>query len=192
MMLQGTALSKLLAVMLLAIPLGAVAFAGNFFWQQWKDQNSQIEAILDQYDHTRAVASFRADSLHSPRSDDWIKRASLGEGQPAVLMANLQSKIRELAVQKGVEILQAGDLKFDAQEDGFARLGVHIEMTGNQEGIVSVIAQVQQSEPWLFLDNVQLRSGYLSGASLAAEPPHFVSMDVWGIAPAETESLPKQ
>jgi Type II secretion system (T2SS), protein M subtype b len=191
MMLQGTALSKLLAVLLLAVPFGAAAFAGNLLWEQWKNQNTEIAAILDQYDHARAVASFRAGSLNAPHSEDWIKRASLGEGQPAVLTAGLQSKIRELAVQKAVEILQAGDLKFDVQDDGFARLGVHIEMSGSQEGIVSVIAQVQQSQPWLFLDNVQLRSGYLSGAVMATEPPHYVSMDVWGIAPAEPENVPK-
>lgn len=191
-MLRGTAISKLLAVLLLAVPFGAAGFAGNLFWEQWQNRNAEMAQGLDQYDRTRAVASFDVASLTSSHLDEWIKRFALGEGQPAVLTANLQSKIRELAQQKGVEILQAGDLKFDVQEDGFARLGVHIEMSGKQDGIVSVIQQVQQSQPWLFLDNVQFRSGYLVGATMAVEPPHYVSMDVWGIAPADPESLPKQ
>jgi hypothetical protein len=192
MIMRGTILSKLLALLLLVLPFGAAAFAGNIFWEQWQNRNAELAVGLDQYDRTRAVASFDASTLTSSHSEEWIKRFALGEGRPAVLTANLQSKIRELAQQKGVEILQAGDLKFDMQEDGFTRLGVHIEMSGKQDGVVSVIHQMQQSQPWLFFDNVQFRSGYLVGATMAEEPPHFVSMDVWGIAPAGPESLATQ
>ncbi len=191
-MWRGTLLSKLIAVLLLAVPFGLAAFGGSFLWAQWQNRNTELAALIDRYDHARAVASFKVDSLKTSHSDEWIKLYALGEGTPAVLTANLQSKIRELAAQKTVDILQAGDLKFDVQEDGFARLGVHIEMSGNQDGVVSVIEQVQQARPWLFLDNVQFRSGYSVGANMAVEPPHFVSMDVWGIAPVDPESLPKQ
>jgi Type II secretion system (T2SS), protein M subtype b len=191
-MMRGTVTSKFIAVLLLALPLGLAAYFGSYLWAQWQNREADLAAIIDQYDRARAVASYNADSLKSADSNERIKLYALGEGTPAVLTANLQSKIRELAAQKSVDILQAGDLKFEVQEDGFARLGVHIEMSGNQEGVVSVIEQVQKARPWLFLDNIQFRSGYLVGATMAVEPPHFVSMDVWGIAPVDPKSLPNQ
>ncbi len=187
MKLASGFIAKLVALALLVcamIPLLVVVLWLN----TWSgDQTKQIDLTLQKYDRFRSVAAFDVNSLGN-KSDDFVSLILLGNGPQAVLTSTLQARLREIAAQRGVEVLQAAELTPMDASTGMLKIGIRVEMSGPARGLHGVINQIEQSVPWLFLENVQLRAGYADPSQ--GEAPMTLGTDVWGVVMSTTAPPP--
>jgi hypothetical protein len=173
-------LRKCAALALLLLFLAPLFAAGFWTLAAYRNGESERQDMLDRFDRLRAVVAFGKDAPKSAATLD-VGRYLLGSGPPAVLSAGLQSRLREIAAQQGVEVLQASDLK-PRQAEGLTALGITVEMSGPAQGIHAVLQQLELSVPWLFIGKLQIRSGYTEGVSPDPEPPLVAVLDTWGLA----------
>jgi Type II secretion system (T2SS), protein M subtype b len=184
-------LGKLFGFLILLVLVMPLMLGGLYFWWDIKSRAEDWATSNERLDRLRSVAAFDVDQYPADSRDQLAADAYLGNGTPAILTANLQSRLREFAVQRGVEIVQASELKFDTPTGLFSKLGIRLEMSGPASGIYDVLQQIEKSKPWLFIDNLQIRSGFADASQQAVEPPMFVGMDVWGVT-ASAEDGTKQ
>jgi hypothetical protein len=192
MITRGTFLSKALAVGLLVLPIAAAWFAGAFALSQWRQGRDLIDEQIEQFERLRSVANFHGSATLVEENNFAAPTYLLGNEPSPVLAAELQSKLRMLASQHGVDIVQASDLKPEDGGNGFVRLGLHLEMTGRQDGIRAVLAEIESSVPWLFTDSIQFRGGFGGGLSYLEEPPSSLGFDIWGLVPAQVAKTETQ
>jgi hypothetical protein len=177
-------LGKLFGFAILMALVAPPVFGGLYFWSDIKSREEEWATSSERFDRLRSVAAFDIAQYPAESRNQFAADAYLGSGTPAILTASLQSRLREFAVQRGVEIVQASELKDDSTDNPFSKLGIRLEMSGPAAGIYDVLQQIEQSKPWLFIDNVQMRSGFVDSVQQQpVEPPMFVGMDVWGVAP---------
>jgi Type II secretion system (T2SS), protein M subtype b len=179
-------LAKLVALGLLVSALMPLLFIALWLKIWSENQTEQIDLTLQKYDRFRSVAAFDVNSLGN-KSSDLISPILLGSGPHAVLTSLLQSRLREIAAQRGVEVLQAAELEPKEAVPGMLKIGVRVEMAGPAQGLHGVLEQIEQSVPWLFLDNVQLRAGYSEQSQ--GEATMTLGTDVWGVV-SSTAALP--
>jgi Type II secretion system (T2SS), protein M subtype b len=173
---------KLLALALLGICLAPLGWGVNAWLQ---NEEALRQNIADQHLVLAKLENLAALSFNSNEAAIANERASgyfLGIGTPAVLSAALQANLRSLAQRHNVAILQASELVLQPTEAGLARAGLHLELSGLQSNVIDALSQIEASQQLLFIDNVQLRSGFADARQLPAEPAMLVSFDVWGFA----------
>jgi Type II secretion system (T2SS), protein M subtype b len=183
-------LSHGIAAKTLALAILSAFLAPLFFGLWWvaiysAEQKLRIDDTLLQFDRFRSVAEFDIAKL-GQNLENSRPPVFLADGPRSVQTSALQSKIREMAAQRGVDILQAAELKPIQAAPGLQMLGVHVEMSGPVAGLHAVLQQVETSVPWLFIDNLQLRAGYADLAQ--GEPPLSLSADIMGVVPTPTEA----
>jgi Type II secretion system (T2SS), protein M subtype b len=172
---------KVTGLLLMLLALAPIALAGWFMWTSYGSKAEETAEMADRYDRLRSIAAFNPDKLLATGSENPVSKYFLGEGTPAILTASLQAKIRELAGQQGVEVVQASELSLPVEDAAISKLGIRLEMSGPAKGILAILSGIEASEPWLFVGNVQLRSGFAEGVDESAEPPMTIGMDVWGV-----------
>jgi Type II secretion system (T2SS), protein M subtype b len=185
---QSGLLSKLAALAILLCGMLPLVIGTTWMLTWAATQTEQIDETLQQYDRFRSVAAFDPASLRKGFGSSTAP-VFLGEGPQAVLTSSLQSRLREIAAQRGVEVLQAAELTPTESIPGLLKIGIRVEMSGPAQGLHGVLEQIEQSVPWLFLDNTQLRAGYTDPSQ--GEPPLSLGTDVWGVI-AVTSTEPSQ
>jgi Type II secretion system (T2SS), protein M subtype b len=184
----GAVARKCLALALFGLGLLPVLLAGTWFRGTYRDGEEERQVLLERFDRTRAIAAYVADAEGAPDADA-AHKLFIAAGTPAVIAAELQARLRGIAAENGVDVLQASDLKADEQ-DGLARLGIRLEMSGPAAGIHAVLEQIDLSVPWLFAGNLLIRSGYADGQGQQFEPPLSIALDVYGVMLAESGGAP--
>jgi Type II secretion system (T2SS), protein M subtype b len=170
--------SKIAALGILFAAVGAIAFAA--YQLAGGSTGEDTQALQERYDRLRAIANFKGTiARQSPAS---VASFFLSEGPPAVLSANLQAKLRDIATERGVEILQASDIQETELRPGLNKLGVRVQLVGPLKGIVGVVEEIEKQRPWLFADNVEFHSGYADGIPAEVEPSVTLAADVWGLS----------
>lgn len=174
------------AVQALGVSIGFLAIAMipvlmfYFIWLQWTTNEQAKSVLLANFDKFRAVASYDPQNL---ATDPNPAIPFLGEGSSTGVTATLQAKIRELAAQRGVDVIQAADLPQKTLAEGLTQLGIRLDMAGPPQGVFAVLQQIEEAVPWLFVDNIQLRQNYVD-TNAQTEPTMALSLEVWGIVPA--------
>ncbi len=75
----------------------------------------------------------------------------------ALAAANLQSTVKQQASAKQMEVLSTQILP-SSEEAGFTRVALKVRMRGTLEDTVRLIHSLETGQPYLFLDNVTIRS----------------------------------
>lgn len=176
-----SAVDKIVGLSLLLLTIAPFALVSWFVWTSYLDRTDETIGLGERYDRLRAIAAFNPDSLLARGAENPVSKYFLGEGTPAILTATLQAKVREMAGQNGVEVVQASELSFAADEAAISKLGIRLEMSGPASGILAILLEIENAVPWLFVGNVQLRSGYAEGLEQGPEPAMAIGMDVWGV-----------
>lgn len=171
---------KVAAIAMLLLVLAPLFVVAALGWQAYRANSEEIAAKQDLFDRVRAIAGYKTQSS-STTAPDGFAGLLLGDGPPAVLSAGLQARLRDMANGLNVDIQQTSELK-PKPAAGLDQLGVHIEMTGPLAGVHALLLQIDQSEPWLFAEHLQIRSGFGESGQLEFEPPVSVTLDVWGLA----------
>ena len=75
----------------------------------------------------------------------------------ALAAANLQSTVKRQASSKRMEVLSTQILP-SKKEAGFTRIALKVRMRGTLENTVQLMHSLETGQPYLFLDNVTIRS----------------------------------
>jgi hypothetical protein len=106
----------------------------------------------------------------------------------ALQAADLQSKLRDVALQSGLQIQSAAEIAGQAIEGELEGIKIHMEMVGTSAALVAFVSAAERAEPWLFFKALQIQSGDQLGIQAATEPYLTVSADLWSALPPETSA----
>lgn len=90
---------------------------------------------------------------HSPGSD----RHYLKSTTEALAAADLQGIIKRIAGPHGMEVLSTQIMPV-TEESGFTRVALKVRMRGMLDGMIRVFYALETGQPYLFLENVSIRS----------------------------------
>ena len=97
----------------------------------------------------------------------------------ALAAANLQSVAKRLASSKNMEVLSTQILPA-RQETGLTRVAIKVRMRGTLANTVELVHGLETGQPYLFLDNVTIRSMIRRRVATAAEQLLNVDFDLIG------------
>jgi hypothetical protein len=170
---------KSMAMVMLALPFAVLLMLAQAIYLQ---REETITDAVENYDRLRSVASVKLDEFEAETDSRGL---FLSSGPASVVTAELQAKLREVAGQNQVEIIQASELKLPEATDGLTRLGIRLEMLGSSGGIQTMLKSINANVPRLYVDKVEFRSNEAAGQQV--EPPLWLGIDVWGITEGVSE-----
>jgi len=97
----------------------------------------------------------------------------------ALAAANLQSTVKRVALSRRMEVLSTQILP-SKEEAGFTRVALKVRMRGTLDNTVQLMHSLETSQPYLFLDNVTIRSISRRRAGNAAGQMLNVDFDLIG------------
>jgi Type II secretion system (T2SS), protein M subtype b len=165
-------------LVLAAIPIGLA-------WMSYVKKVEDYQVAEETYVRLARIARSDIPLATAEDVSKLLTDVALGNDTPAILGAGLQSRLRDIAQQNGLEVVQVADMELAAgttpEESQIQRIGVRVDLSGAAKGAHSFLASIETMKPWLFIDNVRIQSGFIEGAESETEPPMQLSLDVWGL-----------
>jgi hypothetical protein len=135
-----------------------------------EDYRSRLANGQQALDRLKAVVSagqvsdFSLDKTLSQFSADYL----VGEQEP-VMLAELQSKLRAIAIDRAAEVNSTAGLP-SKNRDGYVFIGVRMSLRAQMENIQQILHTIEEGVPLLFIERVQLR---LDGQPMPSVDPGF-------------------
>jgi hypothetical protein len=176
--------SFLASLLVLLSPVLIAAIPIALAWASYVQKVETYKLSEETYVRLAQIAKVAVPVTSSDDVNTLLADVSLGNDTSAILGAGLQSKLREIAQQNGLEVIQAADMETAPTPEGDSapqRIGIRIDVSGPTKGVHSFLTSIEVMKPWLFVDNVRLQAGSIEGAEATIEPPMQLSLDVWGL-----------
>jgi len=182
----------------LALSLVLIVLAGLYFLavaplvDLYRGREARLEDGRSLLPHLQGAAealpALRA-HLTELRAAARTRKVTLDGASDAIASANLQSRIEAIAVSVGATIGSTESLPAEAA-DGYRRIGLRFALNGQYETLVKLLAQIEEAQPPLIVDNLQVhgvlrRPGLPSGAG--SDTALDAGFDVYGFR-SEKES----
>jgi len=105
----------------------------------------------------------------------------LRPGAPALSAAEGQEVMRQLIEGNGAKLITM-QVPPSKEEGRYRQVTVNVQLTANINALRRILHAIESSTPYLFVDNVMVRSSVPSNFRPApgAEPEMFVQFDVYG------------
>jgi Tfp pilus assembly protein PilO len=173
--------SKLLAILLLLLVVAPLVAGGYNIFSLLRSQPALEAETNDQTLRLEAAAAVEPSSQDAEAAKTFAGRVLLGKAPPAVLSAALQERLRALAQQRGITVVQASELTSDVTPP-LNKVGLKLDVTGSSESILQFASEIEQLEPWLAIEAAILRSGFVDTSPQQQEPLMTASLEIWGRA----------
>ncbi|MEJ2618954.1 MAG: type II secretion system protein GspM [Candidatus Thiodiazotropha sp.] len=154
---QSRLLALALLILVIALSLFAVIYPlwtlNNYYDEKISSHQHQIQLyqrISSQADHYQAEAA----RLKRLRQSD---RRYLQSETDSLAKAELQRRVKQVISSNNGEILSTQIVGND-QEDGFSRVAIRVRMKSTLENSVSIFHQLESKKPFLFVDEIVVRS----------------------------------
>ena len=179
MNLIGTATSKLVALVLL---VGLLFLAGLLFrqpvdrLQELREEAATARARLNVIERTAAQT---VDPELEKRLLTRFERFYLPPTARGTQAANFQEQFRTFAANSAVNILQIAETADNVQDREASRDAVtlRVSISGESGGLIRFFQSMEQSRPWIRMDNVTLRRSLVSSVDAQTEPPLEAEFD---------------
>lgn len=112
------------------------------------------------------------------------RKVTLDGGTDAIASANLQGRIEELASSAGATIGSTESLPVETRA-GFRRIGLRLVLNGPYETMVKLLAEIEQANPPLIVDNLQIH-GMLRRPGMPETTALDAGLDVYGFRSNDT------
>jgi general secretion pathway protein M len=175
-----------LALLFLVIVLPIAAIAG-LAWMGHRHYDGALFTMTRQLKSQSAINSTRPQLLEAVellKAKD-IKRYFLKGASPALAGAELQDLIKAVVEQNSGRVQSIQTLAHKDSE-GYRQLTATVQMSVNVPNLRNALHALESREPYLFVDNLTIRSqsgfGYKPPPG-APEQEHFVQMDVSAFVP---------
>ena len=179
-----------LALLGLAVILG-IALVAVPAWLLHRSYDSKLQSM------SRQLASYTALNKKRPmlmQSVEYLKgrdtrKMFLKGTTPALASAELQDIAKSTIESNNGRVMLLNALN-SKEDNGYRQVSATVQMTVNIQTLRRVLHALESREPYLFIDNFNIRSQTPSGFRPAAgfEPEMFVQIDVSAFTPiAETK-----
>lgn len=182
---------QLLAVLLLVAVLAAAVFA---VWYPINQQKIAYQAEISQQQdqltrYQRTIAQIPVYEAAIKEAKGLTAKAYFLTSKNNFMGANeIQTVVRRLAGDSGA-MLTSMQIPVPTGGEDYRRVTVAVQMTSTQAAAWQVLHGLQANTPYLFVDNVALRSeaGLTYQAMPKVEPMVTVEFDVYGYLPGKVE-----
>jgi general secretion pathway protein M len=154
------------ALLLPALLLLAVALP---WWQSNQARTEQLERDRDQLQRYRQLVAtlptLRAELARERENDDF-KAFYFDAETPGLAGARLQSEVQEVVRDAGARPISTQILPVDPKEQP-PRVRIRVQLQGSTPQLLDVLYQIEDARPFLFIDQVSIRSTASSQAVAA-------------------------
>ncbi len=146
---------------LLALGVPALAATALYAWGSRMLDESRVELVDKQLASTRLKQAVetarRLEAAADPDENAALVADFLAGSQDPIIIADLQNRLRALAMSKSVELNSATALPAK-QVDGNAYLGVRVNFRGQLPDIQKLVHAIETNSPLLFIDRVWIHT----------------------------------
>lgn len=161
---------------------GAVLLPLHGWYSQYEQR---LEQALATKARLKAVADYGV--ADGSRTDGAAISTYAGDflagAEDALIMANLQTRLRALVVSRNCEFSSARTLS-PKSVDGLTYLGVKIQLKGDLRDVQHIVHGIETAAPFLFIERAHLRlderRALAGGASTDVVPRLQAELDVYG------------
>lgn len=177
------AVSRFLALLVLLLLLAPLTFIGIRVFGALSEQREAITTAQDQLERLEAAASVTLSPEDLTVLRTFSGRTLLGKAQPPILAAALQERLRSLAQNRGITVVQASEVSSPLSPP-LNRVGLKLDVSGRERDVLDLAEEIENLEPWLRIETVTLRSGFIDTSGQQQEPLLTASLEIWGHASA--------
>jgi general secretion pathway protein M len=130
------------------------------WWRQLSDMDARLARTHDQViNYQRLVATLPRlqAELKQVRNRDDTKAFYFAAETPALAGAELQAKVQEIIRAAGARPVSTQILPVDENERPL-RIRIRIQFQGSTEALLDVLYRIESARPFLFIDQMSLRS----------------------------------
>jgi Type II secretion system (T2SS), protein M subtype b len=173
---------------LVALPMMLICFVSWYGMNKWQDnvfdlalKRARLQGVVDYGGSPNLQVSANTNARdHLVGSEDTPSQR-----------AALQSKIKDLAAQRGLQILQASEVATETVVEPLKRIRLRFELTGIWTDALRFAEDIETQNSWLFIDTVTLRSFEQEGVQPTGEPQVQMSIAISGlVAPMQPIQAP--
>jgi general secretion pathway protein M len=170
---------------LVVVVAAAVAIVAVPYWLLHRHYDVALTEAKDRLDRFSRIAATR-DAVTAQRDAMRAKetrRLFLRSGPPALSAAEAQETVRGLIEASGARLITM-QAPVSKEEGRYRLLTANVQLTANIQALRKILAAVETSVPYLFIDNLTVRSQVPATFKPApgGEPEMFVQFDVSGYA----------
>jgi general secretion pathway protein M len=178
---------RLLALVLLLAAAAAVASVTVLpVWlldRGYDERIARAEQRLEALSRAAAVGAGLEARVEELRQRQAVDRRYLRSTSEALAGAELQGIVKQNALPRGGQVLST-QIVGSQQEEGFTRVTLKVKMKATLDKLVDILYAFETGTPYLFLDNVSIRSlgtrYRYRGAAAPPEQPLDVELEVSG------------
>ncbi len=174
-----------IALLIFAVLLVVTAFAAPTWWfnQRYGQEQQRMVRQLDSYTALNALRPTLLRAAETLKAKD-TRKVFLKGATPALMGADLQDVVKAIIEANNGRVLSS-QLLPHKDDNGYRVINGNIQMTANIQNLRLVLYAIESREPYLFVENLIIRSQVPSGFKPQAgfEPDMFIQFDVSGLAP---------
>jgi general secretion pathway protein M len=170
---------------LVAVVVAAVAIVAIPYWLLHRHYDVALSQGKDRLERFSRIAATR-DAVTAQRDAMRAKetrRLFLRSGPPALSAAEAQETVRGLIEASGARLITM-QAPVSKEEGRYRLITANVQLTANIQALRKILAAVESSVPYLFIDNLTVRSQVPATfkPQPGADPEMFVQFDVAGYA----------
>ncbi len=174
-----------IGLLVLAVMLVVTAFAAPAWWfnQRYGQEQARMVRQLESYTALNALRPKLLRAAETLKAKD-TRKYFLKGASPALMGADLQDVVKAIIEANNGRVLSS-QLLPHKDDNGYRVVNGNIQMTANIQNLRLVLYAIESREPYLFVENLIIRSQVPSGFKPQAgfEPDMFIQFDVSGLAP---------
>jgi hypothetical protein len=138
--------------------LGLAILGGGLLYGKYQANRQYIAETLEVHDRLASIAAYESvidkqpDTIAATLLDDLY----LGDGQPAVLSANLLTLLEQLAANQGIAVNRESALP-PRKQGPVTRIAGAMAISGTLPAIYGFLEQIEAARPVLFIDRLDIR-----------------------------------
>jgi len=183
-----TWLSRVTAVLILLLLTAGAYFLGVMptiaGYREDAAALAEVQELLAKFQRVAASEEGLEEKLQEIQQRQELQGYYLTQETEALAAADLQARVKAVVKESGGTIRSLQTLSEEVEGD-FRRVTLRMQMMTTTESLFRIVYVLETSQPFLFLDNVdiQSRSTRLAGQQENAEPSLTVSFDLYGYRP---------
>jgi len=127
---------------------------------KYRFYTEHLEDLQNRLQRLNGLLATQADleaTLQRVSQDSSTDAYYLPEESPALAAATLQQRVRQAVESNGGNLVSTQALPV-VMEDGFARVGIRVQMIGDTDAVQKMLHALESARPLLFTDALQIRA----------------------------------
>lgn len=123
----------------------------------YREHLEDLQGRLQRLNTLLATQEDLEQMLNRIRQDSSTDAYYLPEESPTLAATSLQQRVRQAVESNGGNLVSTQILPVVA-EDGFARVAIRVQMTGDTEAVQKMLYTLESARPLVFIDALQVRA----------------------------------